>query len=247
VLPFCFRYGAHLTKEQVAQLVAPHTDTLKLVSLWLGYNGVPASSISTTHGGGWLTVAGMPVSKSNELLGASYQLYYHAGTNKTVLRTVRYALPAARHIHVQTVVPTTAFMSMRLLQHEETPPIPSGGGANTMSGDPVNMLSHREPNELDIKPLILRALYRTVEYSPIATDQNKLGIVGSGEEFLGSGDLQEFMTRFFTDTIDVKPTIDSICVGVGHISVNANFNVQYALALAYPTLVIYYEGSSMLT
>ncbi|KAH9010766.1 hypothetical protein EDB84DRAFT_1445534 [Lactarius hengduanensis] len=38
------------------------------------------SSISRTHGGGWLMVSGVPVSRANELL-ASYQLYWHAGTN----------------------------------------------------------------------------------------------------------------------------------------------------------------------
>jgi tripeptidyl-peptidase-1 len=132
----CFRYGAHLTKEQVAQLVAPHPDTLELVSSWLKYNGVPPSSISTTHGGGWLTVAGVPVSQANKLLGASYQLYYHPGTNETILRTVGYALPAALHIHVQTIAPTTAFTSMRLLQPEEMPRSRSGGAVNATSGEP---------------------------------------------------------------------------------------------------------------
>jgi tripeptidyl-peptidase-1 len=76
---FIFRYGAHLTKEQVSQLVAPHPDTLKLVNTRLEHNGVPSSSISTTHGGCWLTVAGVPVSQADELLGASYQLYHHPG------------------------------------------------------------------------------------------------------------------------------------------------------------------------
>ena len=81
------RYGAHLSKEQVADLVAPHPDTLELVSTWLEYKGVPPSSISTSHGGGWLTVTEIPVSQANDLLGASYQLYYHTRTNDTILRT----------------------------------------------------------------------------------------------------------------------------------------------------------------
>jgi tripeptidyl-peptidase-1 len=82
-----FRYGAYLTREQVAQLVAPHPDTLELVRSWLEFNGMPTSSesISTTHGGSWLTVTGVPVSRANKLLRASYQLYYHAGTNQTIL------------------------------------------------------------------------------------------------------------------------------------------------------------------
>jgi tripeptidyl-peptidase-1 len=54
------KYGAHLTKEQVAQLVAPHPDTLGIVNSWLEYN-------------------------ADKLLGASYRLYRHAETNDTIL------------------------------------------------------------------------------------------------------------------------------------------------------------------
>ncbi|SRR6266571_1852810 len=57
---------------------------------WLDYNGVP-SSISMTHGDAWLTVTDVPVFQANELLGASYQLYQHAGMkDTTILRTVSY-------------------------------------------------------------------------------------------------------------------------------------------------------------
>ena len=112
-VPLLIRYGAHLSKEQVADLVAPHPVTLELVGTWLECKGVPPSTISTSHGGGWLTVTGVPVSQANDLLGASYQLYYHAVTNATILRTVSYALPAVLHTHVRTIVPTTAFTSFR--------------------------------------------------------------------------------------------------------------------------------------
>jgi tripeptidyl-peptidase-1 len=243
---FRFRYGAHLTKEQVAQLVAPHPDTLKLVSSWLQYNGVPPSSISTTHGGGWLTVADVPVSKANKILGASYRLYYHAGTNETILRTVGYALPAALHIHVQTIAPTTAFMSIHLLQPEEMPRNRSGGGVNDTSGEPVNMLSRRQPeppNEY-IDPSILRSLYGTVQYSPSEMDQNKIGILGYGNEYPSSLDLREFLTRFRTDAVDAKPTIETMNVYFsGRLGMIANSDVQYTVALAYPTPVIYYLGT----
>ena len=116
----CFRYGAHLSRDQVADLAAPHPDTLELVFSWLEYNGVPPSSISTTHGGSWLTIARVPVSKANKMLGASYELYCHAWTNGTILRTAGYALPAILHMHVKTIVPTTAFTSTRLLDRKST-------------------------------------------------------------------------------------------------------------------------------
>ncbi len=68
--------------------------TLKFVNSRLEYYGMPSSSISTTHGGRWLMLTGIPVSQANELLGALYQPYQHAGTNDTIiLRTIGYALP----------------------------------------------------------------------------------------------------------------------------------------------------------
>lgn len=104
------KYGSHLSKEQVAELVAPHPDALALARSWLEHHGVPhAATTTTTHGGAWLTVIGVPVSRANALLGASYQLYRHAETRETVLRTPSYALPAALLAHVQTVAPTTYF------------------------------------------------------------------------------------------------------------------------------------------
>jgi tripeptidyl-peptidase-1 len=245
------RYGAYLTKEQVAQLVAPHPDTLELVSSWLKHNGVPPSSISTTHGGGWLTVAGVPVSHANKLLGASYQLYYHPGTNETVLRTVGYALPAALHIHVQTIVPTTAFTSARLLQSEETPRSRSGGAANATLGETVNMLSHRQANEpavlidIQVNPSVLSWLYRTDLYHPAATNQNELGMMGYQNEEPSAADLSAFMTVFRTDAADAAPTIEVVDNRYrGLVGMQANLDIQYSMALVYPTPIIYYRGSS---
>jgi hypothetical protein len=86
----------------------------------------------------------------------------HPGTN---LRTVRYALPAGLHKHVQTIAPTTAFTST---------PSTAGGDATQpllWSGEcdggrePVDMLLRRQPNpELMVNPS--RLLYGTVTYSP---------------------------------------------------------------------------------
>ena len=244
-----FRYGAHLSKKQVAQLVAPHPDTRKLVSSWLAYNGVPPSSISTTLGGCWLTVAGLPVSQANELLGASYKLYYHSGTNETILRTTGYALPAGLHIHVQTVAPTTAFASTHFLQHEEAPRPRSGGAAeqaiNVTSGEPVNMRSRREAADNQYAhPSYLRWLYHTSAYKTLAESQNKLGIVGYKNQIPNLVDLATFLGTFRTDAVGTVPTFEAIDDRyTTNPGMQANLDVQYAVALAYPTPVIYYTGT----
>ena len=243
-----FRYGMHLSKEQVAELVAPHPDTLDLVYSWLKYNGVLHSSISTTHGGSWLTVAGVPISQANKILGASYELYYHAWTNETIIRTVSYALPAALHMHVKTIAPTTAFTSTRLLQTQLDHP---GGGAalaNATSGEPSHVLPPRFHSRSYVTPSFLRWLYSMPLNNPDPTVRNKLGISGLANEFPVQADLRSFIQRFRND-VDLETASTGI---VTPVPVNsgvdswtfrarrANQDTQYSVALTYPTPIQYY-------
>ncbi|KAH9030335.1 subtilisin-like protein [Lactarius pseudohatsudake] len=242
------KYGAHLSREQVARLVAPHTDTLELINSWLAHHGVPTSSISTSHGGGWLTLAGMPVSQANKLLGASYQLYRHTGTNDTtILRTVGYALPAVLHTHVQTIVPTTHFASTHTIR--QTPRRRSvGATADMASREPVTVLSGREP-EYVVTPSDLRWLYRTTTYVPTATDQNLLAIAGYMDDYPGPQDSREFMSQCRTDAVDATFTVELLNgseYDPNHPASEANQNMQYAQAMAYPTPHLFYSTGGVM-
>ncbi len=245
------RYGAHLSKEEVAKLVEPHPDTLKLVHSWLAHHGVQSSSISTTHGGGWLTVTGVPISQANELLGASYQLYRYVGTNDTILRTVGYALPTVLHAHVQTVAPTTFFASTRTLQqapHRHSVGA-AGAPAKAESREPVTVLSSRDesepPSDADgVTPEFLRRLYKTFDYVPAATGKNSLGIAGHNNEFPSRTDLTVFMTVLRTDAVDAIFTVEPVNGGEYDSSrpgTEANLDMQYAQAMGYPTPHIFYS------
>ena len=241
------RYGAHLSKEQVADLVAPHPVTLELVGTWLECKGVPPSSISTSHGGGWLAVTGVPVSQANDLLGASYQLYYHAMTNDTILRTVSYALPAVLHTHVRTIVPTTAFTSSRLLK-QTSGSRPSGAAAaqagNATTGEPVSMLSRRDAS---IIPSVLRSMYKTEEFIPSGREDNALGIVGFESQYPGRTDLEDFMSKYRSDAGYPILDIQEVNLKLSSTMVpgeEANLGAQYTSALTFPTPVVYYMGIS---
>ena len=243
VPPLRFRYRAHLTKQQVAQLVAPHPDTFELVTSWLKHNGVSPSSISTTHGGCWLTVAGVPVSQANQLLGASYQLYHHSEKNETILRTIRYALPEALHTHVKVIAPTTAFTSMSLLQHE-APRNRSGGAVNATSGEPVGMLSRQEQDEIDIKPSVLSWHYKFSFYKPSATTMNSLGIVGYRDQAPMTPDVSRFMSAFRKDirldNLDIKQIDRRYPTQFGF---EATLDTEYGMALVSPTPVVFYVST----
>lgn len=114
--------------------------------------------VSLSHGGDTLTLTDMSVTKVNELLGASYQIYRHLETNETVVGMVGYALPAALHGHVLAVSPTTEFAFLCL--HSQTPCEHSSGEAASLaksksaSGEPVIGLSRRD--DFGTTPMFLR-------------------------------------------------------------------------------------------
>ncbi|KAI9460738.1 subtilisin-like protein [Russula earlei] len=241
------KYGAHLSKEQVAELVAPHPDTLELVGSWLAHHRVPSSSLSITHGGGWLTLSRVPVVQANALLGASYQFYRHTETKEIVLRTMGYALPAALHRHVDTVAPTTYFGSPRALRQTsrlvpDGPTLPQGD----LELQTASATSQRVPPSCNdvITPTCLRLLYKTASYVPRAVATNKLGIAGYLEEYASQSDLTKFATLFRVDALDARFSVVTVNGGINNQSdpgVEANLDIQYADSISYPTPNVYYS------
>ncbi|KAH9161763.1 subtilisin-like protein [Lactarius sanguifluus] len=237
------KYGAHLSREQVGELVAPGPDTLELVHSWLGHHSVPSESVSVTHSGSSLTLTGVPISQANDLLGASYQLYRHVETNETMIRTIGYSLPATLHAHVQTVAPTTCFAT----PHKRwRAPLKHSGRVATRqakveSEEPVTALSNRDVHETT--PSFLRWQYKTWGYTPTSTDHNSLGIVGFNGNYPSPWDLGAFMDKY---RYGGHATFTVVEVNGGGYDASkpdqeANLDVQYAEAMAYPTPHTFYS------
>ncbi|KAH8992961.1 subtilisin-like protein [Lactarius akahatsu] len=238
------RYGAYLTKEQVADLVAPHPETLELVNSWFEHHGISSSSISTTHGGNTLKLKGVSVTQVNTLIGASYQLYRHVESGETIVRTVRYSLPTALHRHVLTVAPTTSFVSPPT--QWQTPRIRSSRKTAELvklaSGEPATMLSSRAQIDY-VTPPFLRWLYDTVAYIPMAMGENVLGVVGFLGDYPSPTDLSAFMHKYL-EADDATFRVDEIRDGgydATHPHREANTDIQYAEAMAYPTPHVFYS------
>ncbi|KAH9000630.1 subtilisin-like protein [Lactarius hatsudake] len=237
------RYGAHPSKGQVAELVRPHPDTLELVTSWLAHHGVRPTSISTTHGGAWLTVSNVLVSRANQMLGASYQLYRHAKVNDTIIRTASYTLPEVLHTHIQAVAPTTYFASTQTLRQK---PRRRSVEAAALA---------EAARAVEVTPSQLRRLYKTFAYVPIAADQNTLGVFGYLKDYPSKADLALFMDEFRSDV--QPPTLATFAVeqvnGGGYDpdtpGSESSTDVQYASAMAYPTPITFYSigGTAVLS
>ncbi|KAF8258774.1 hypothetical protein EI94DRAFT_1814614 [Lactarius quietus] len=104
---------AHIYQRSRWLSLSRHTETRWISSLLVEYHGIPRSSISVSHGGGWLTVAAVPVFRANEMLGASYQLYQQSGQMTQLLRTLQIFTTCCAAESRANCVPTTDFASPR--------------------------------------------------------------------------------------------------------------------------------------
>ncbi|KAH9053814.1 subtilisin-like protein [Lactarius vividus] len=230
------RYGMHLSREQVADIVAPHPDTVQLVHSWLERHRITSSSVSVTHGGSFLTVAGVPVSQANELLGASYQLYRHTKTNETIVRTLGYSLPVVLDGHVQTVAPTTFFSS--IVTQLQTP----RQRISMSEMRPGKLPSRRD--DTNVTPAFLHWLYTTFAYVPSAMDRNVIGVTGYNQEYPSPADLTSYMLKYRPDGIDATYVVESVNgdeYNPNNPGKEANVNIQLSEGMTYPTPHIFYS------
>ncbi|KAH9160723.1 subtilisin-like protein [Lactarius sanguifluus] len=241
------RYGMHLSKEQVADIVAPHPDTVQFVHSWLEHHRVTSSSVSVTHGGSFLTVAAVSVSQANDLLGASYRLYTHTKTNETIVRTLGYSLPVVLHGHVQTVAPTTLFSSQLTQEQKPRKRFAAARSGKSPSGHSVTMPLNRRITH--VTPAFLRWLYSTLAYVPSAMDRNKVGVTGYKNEYPSPADLTEYMRKYRPDGIDATYVV-ALVNGGGNDPDNpgreANVNLQLSEGMTYPTPHIFYSTKASL-
>ncbi|KAF8264518.1 subtilisin-like protein [Lactarius quietus] len=233
------KYREYLSQVQVADLVAPHSDTVKLVESWLNFYDVPSSSFSMSHLGNWLKVTGVRVSQANSLLGASYRLYRHAETNDTILRTMSYAIPAALQDLVQTVTPSTYFPSPPTLR--KTLRMRNGSAALEEAG---GVTSRQSGDNGIVRPVFLQTLYNTLNYVPNATDRNGIGIAGFSGLYPSPSDLDMFMERYAPDAVNLTYSVVQINGGgysTGDPSSEGDADMEYSVVLTYPTPHTFYS------
>ncbi|THH15737.1 hypothetical protein EW146_g4775 [Bondarzewia mesenterica] len=242
----------HARLADVANLVAPHPDTSAIVSAWLEHHGVPATSVTPSAGGDWLTLSAIPVTQADMLFGAKYQVYRHAHTNDSLIRSISYALPAILHDHVNVVAPTTFFgvprpyrKTVKVLPN--APILEDGDAAIRAEISALGSLATQAvPSSCGstITPACLRALYNTTAYTPKATSSNTLGVAGYLDEFANHADLQTFLGRFRSDAAGADFTVVQVNGGGNdqtNPGVEANLDIQYTESISFPTPNVYYS------
>ncbi|KAJ3995479.1 peptidase S8/S53 domain-containing protein [Lentinula boryana] len=234
--PFHERYGKHLSKAQVDELMRPADETLQEVKEWLNWHGIEDEATSSSSDR-WITV-NIPVSLAETLLNTKYHVYAHTGSEEKIIRTLEYSLPRHLHDHINLVSPTTYFgttRSMKVTSHLE-PDRPT----LSLSSD----VTPPSDCSTTITPTCLKDLYNTVNYTPTQITTNKIGITGYLEQFASNSDLTTFTRSFLPQATNATFTLTEINGGLNTQNdpgVEANLDVQYATGMSWPTPMIFYS------
>jgi len=237
--PFHERYGNHLSKEQVDELMRPTDETMEEVKEWLNWHGVEHDATATTDRA---IIVNIPVSLAETLLNTTFHVFVHAGSDEKIVRTLEYSLPRHLHDHINLVSPTTYFgttRSMRVTSFLQP------GRPSLSLGELSSDVTPPSSCEETITPTCLKDLYNTVGYTPTETATNKIGITGYLEQFAVKADLTDFAKEFLAPAAaGVSFTLVEINGGLDTQSdpgVEANLDVQYATGISFPTPLTFYS------
>ncbi|KAF9266300.1 tripeptidyl peptidase A [Marasmius fiardii PR-910] len=235
--PFHERYGQHLSKEEVEELVAPHPESIDFVTAWLASHGIQESDFERSPAKDWVYLT-VPVSIAEKLLDTTYHVWKHVESGDEFVRTTSYSLPKDLHAHVDVIQPTTMFArfkGMKATIHSVEDAVQNFQPLDISAG------------KVDVDPSCnttitiscIQQLYNAVGYTPSAKINNSIGITGYLEQFANLQDLQTFYAEQRPDAVNssfkfvpVKGGLNS--QNLSEAGIEANLDVQFAFGLSFP-------------
>lgn len=194
------RYGAHLTADEVNELIKPSHTALESVYQWLYEHGISHDALSHSAAKDWITVV-LPVSTVERLLDTEYSVYKHADDASYLVRTPEWSLPRHLHEHVVAIQPTNAFMRTSPMRVTHKPPtkfdtafaqsIPAPYKPPGSSPDVSKVC-----NASAVTPDCLRTLYGTIDYKPRVPGLNKVGLNNFLNETNNRSDVSIFLKHY---------------------------------------------------
>ncbi|EPQ59186.1 subtilisin-like protein [Gloeophyllum trabeum ATCC 11539] len=241
------RYGQHLSKEQVEELVAPHSESINVVDEWLASLGIQQSELSRSSAKDWVKVK-VPVSLAEKMLDTTYHVWQHTESGDTIVRTTHYGLPEDVHGHVELVQPTTIFSrfrgmktTYRLTSSNQQASDSGAASIRSASGTVVDASCNST-----ITITCLKELYNATGYNSSATNGNTIGITGYLEQYANFMDLQSFYAQQRPDAVNSTFKVTLINGGQNNqtlsaAGIEADLDVEFAFGLTYPTPSYFYS------
>lgn len=254
-------YGHHLTKDEVDSYQKPDQHAVRSVSAWLRDQGVPNARVE-----GASIKFRSSVKKVRSLWNADMG-HYSFKRSSTYLRTRSYSIPDHLAGHIRFVHPLSHFAKPTRSQPEERirRDIARWRGAarrDVVSRDiqyPPNQVAPRQhqgnqsqPCPDGVTPECLRKLYSLPSQfdtgKHTGTSKARFGVAGFLEQSVHYDDVSSFMQKYAPDiqakgynfSVELLANATNPQSPKESAGSEASLDLEYAMALGYPTSITYY-------
>ncbi|KAJ4286678.1 hypothetical protein N0V90_012930 [Kalmusia sp. IMI 367209] len=251
------RYGAHLSADEVDDLVRPTKKTCDLVEEWLRENGVGDVSYNTAKD--WITVH-LPLDFVERLLDTEYHNYKHEDGH-VVARTTRWSLPRHLHAHIDVIQPTTSFFRgaanaatyVKTLDEVHAETVANLNAASAGYGEPSEI--SKVCNVSSVTPECFATLYKTKGYKTKSTHKNSIGFTNYLEEVPIRPDTELFLQKYRPEAVSSAKSFKTYSIAGGPLndgpltpeeladdkSHEANLDVQAIAGISWKTPIVSYS------
>ncbi len=238
------RYGKHLGRAEIQDLVKPHAESTATVLDWLAQSGIEKRDIHVD--GEWINFHA-PVKRAEEMMGTSFKTYQsQVRPSVKKVRSLSYSVPKEVRSHIDMIEPTTRFgrihaESSNVHSQEEVPftvaSVDSEAGMNVTQCN------------IAITPNCLAEMYNFADYKPAPESKAcvKLGVNGFLDQFARYSDFEKFQNKYALDHAKYNFTFQSVNGGLltqnsTKDSGEANLDIQYTAGLVGPNIkTIFYS------
>lgn len=178
------RYGQHLKRDELKDLIKPRADSTASVLTWLHQSGIEARDIQ--NDGEWINFLA-PVKRAERMMGTTFKTY-QSQARPTLKRTrsLGYSVPLEVRSHIDMIQPTTRFGEIR----------PEFSQVLTQETTPFSALAVNTTCNTRITPDCLADLYNFKDYNVSDKANVKIGVSGFLEQYARFNDLDNFIQRF---------------------------------------------------
>lgn len=181
------RYGQHLKRDQLKDLIKPRAESSGAVLSWLEESGISSEDIKDD--GEWITFHA-PVERAESMLGTTFKTYQNQVRRDVKrVRALSYSVPKAVRDHIDLIEPTVRFGQIKAER----------SNVLTKEAAPFSVAAVNATCNTTITPACLKDLYNFADYKIDPKGAVKLGVSGFLEQLARFADLKQFVSTFSPD------------------------------------------------
>lgn len=222
------RYGQHLKRHELKELLKPREESATAVLDWLKESGIHTRDI--TINGEWISFVA-PVKRAEEMMSTTFKTYEsNVRRNLRKVRSLGYSVPKDVRRHIDMVYPITRFGE---LQPERNHILTQGAA--------VSSVAAKASCNSTVTPECLASLYKFDKYKPDPKAKTTIGVNGFLEQYARYADFQQFAKSFAPKAVGTNFSYALVAGGLNdqnsaNDSVEANLDIQYTAGLVAPDI-----------